>query len=386
MYNKVNYTYRKEPVMKVLILTVTAGQGHNSTAKAISDYLNASGADARVLDTMRYINRALGKTVDKGYLFVSSKAKPVYKGAYRLAELRKKTSIEANPATITVKMLAGKLKKYIDNYSPDVIICTHIFACILVDSLKSENKTDAKTIGVLTDFAFHPYWEECPLLDYVVLPNEALVFKARQKGFRDSQLLPFGIPINPKFEHGMSKTDAKHAFGLDENKTTILLMGGSMGYGNLDNTLKKLDRIDGDFEIINVCGSNKRAKARIDNMIFNKKVINLGFVDYVDQIMDAADIIVTKPGGLTASEAMAKSLPMVIVNPIPGQEDRNTEFLVNNGCAMAVSPTYELEEIIYTLTHKTERLKLMRDSIALFAHPDSTRRICDFAKSLYNDR
>ena len=143
---------------------------------------------------------------------------------------------------------------------------------------------------------------------------------------------------------------------------------------------------DGDFEIINVCGSNKRAKARIDNMIFNKKVINLGFVDYVDQIMDAADIIVTKPGGLTTSEAMAKSLPMVIVNPIPGQEDRNTEFLVNNGCAMAVSPTYELEEIIYTLTHKTERLKLMRDSIALFAHPDSTRRICDFSKSLYNDR
>ena len=121
--------------MKVLILSVTAGQGHNSTAKALSDYLTGVGADTRILDTMRYINRILGKTVDKGYLFVSSRAKPVYKGAYRLAEMRKKTTIESNPAAMTVKMLANKLKKYIDNYDPGVIICTHIFAGVFVDVL-----------------------------------------------------------------------------------------------------------------------------------------------------------------------------------------------------------------------------------------------------------
>ena len=117
-------------------------------------------------------------------------------------------------------------------------------------------------------------------------------------------------------------------------------------------------------------------------MIFNKKVLNLGFVDYVDELMDASDIIVTKPGGLTTSEALAKGLPMVIINPIPGQEDRNTEFLVNSGCAMVVSPTFELDEIIFLLTHDLDRLKLMRESIALYAHPDSTRHICDFAISL----
>ena len=368
--------------MKVLILSVTAGQGHNSTAKALSDYLTGVGADTRILDTMRYINRILGKTVDKGYLFVSSRAKPVYKGAYRLAEMRKKTTIESNPAALTVKMLANKLKKYIDNYDPDVIICTHIFAGVFVDVLKSDQKLRAKTIGILTDFAFHPYWEEGDNLDYVVVPNESLIFKARQKGFSDSQVLPYGIPINPKFEHGMSKKDAKRQFGLDESKPTILLMGGSMGYGNIEKTLKKLDQIDGDFQIINVCGNNKRTKEKIDGMTFNKKVINLGFIDYVDELMDAADLIVTKPGGLTTSEAMAKNLPMVIVNPIPGQEDRNTEFLVNNGCAMAVSSTYELDEIIFTLTHNPKRLALMRESIALYAHPDSTRRICDLAINL----
>lgn len=376
--------YRKAKAMKVLVLSVTAGQGHNSTAKAISDYLTGVGADVRVLDTMRYINRALGETVDKGYLFVSSKAKPVYKGAYRLAELRKKSSTEANPAIITAKMFSPKLKKYIDNYNPDVIICTHIFPAMSLDILKSENKLKAKTIGILTDFAFHPFWEEGVLIDYVVVPNSSLLYKAREKGFADSQVLPFGIPINPKFERSISKTDAKQMFGLDKDKTTILLMGGSMGYGNIDKTLKKLDAIDGDFQIINICGNNKRTKERIDSMSFSKKVLNLGFVDYVDELMDASDIIVTKPGGLTISEALAKGLPMVIINPIPGQEDRNTEFLVNSGCAMAVSPTFELDEIIFLLSNNPERLRIMRESIALYAHPDSTRHICDFAISLCN--
>ena len=110
--------------------------------------------------------------------------------------------------------------------------------------------------------------------------------------------------------------------------------------------------------------------------------IIIWLVDYVDELMDASDIIVTKPGGLTTSEALAKGLPMVIINPIPGQEDRNTEFLVNSGCAMVVSPTFELDEIIFLLTHDPDRLKLMRESISLYAHPDSTRHICDFAISL----
>lgn len=368
--------------MKVLILSVTAGQGHNSTAKAISDYLTGYGADVRILDTMRYINRLLGQTVDKGYLFVSNRAKLAYRGVYRLAELRKKSENDITPGALTIKFIASKLKKYIDGYDPDVIICTHIFPGIYVDVLKSENKIKAKSIGILTDFAFHPYWEEGADLDYVVVPNEQLEYQAKQKGFKSPQILPFGIPINPKFEHSMTKERARTHFGLDSDKKTVLLMGGSMGYGNIGKTLKQLDEIDADFQIINVCGNNKRVKDSIDKKIFRKKVLNLGYVDYVDELMDAADLIITKPGGLTTSEAMAKHLPMVIVNPIPGQEERNTEFLVNNGCAMAVSPTYPLEEIIYILMNNPTRLELMSESISAFAHPDSTKRICRFVIGL----
>lgn len=367
--------------MKVLILSVTAGQGHNSTAKALSDYLSSKGADVRVLDTVRYINRFLGKTVDKGYLFVSSKVKLAYKSFYRLAELRHKAS-ENSPSALTLSLLSMKLEKYISSYDPDVIICTHVFAGIIVDILKNKAKIRAHSIGILTDFAFHPYWEESDALDYVVVPNENLLYGALQKGYVKEQVLPFGIPINPKFEHTRDKKSAREALGLDPDRLTFLLMGGSMGYGNIAETLGSLDRIESDFQIICVCGNNSKAKEHIDTLEFSKRVLNLGFVDYVDLLMDASDCIVTKPGGLTTSESMAKGLPMIIVNPIPGQEDRNTEFLLNNGAAMAVSPTLPLEEIVWTLCNNPQRLALMKESIKLFAHPDSTRRICDFAVEL----
>ncbi len=368
--------------MKILILTVTAGQGHNSTARALSECLTAKGADVRVLDTMRYINKLLGKTVDKGYLFVSSRAKLAYKGVYRLAELRKKSTDDFNPTRITAKMLSQKLKKYIDSYDPDVIICTHIYAGIFVDVLKSEQKLRAKSIAILTDLAFHPYWEEGDDLDYVVVPNESLYLKAREKGFHDGQILPFGIPIDPKFENAADKKEAKRRLGLDPERNAILVMGGSMGYGNIVKTVDRLDKITSDFQIISVCGSNKSSKAKIDTRTYSKKVINFGFTTNIDELMDAADCIITKPGGLTSSEAMAKGLPMIITNPIPGQEDRNTEFLVNNGCAMAVSPTYTLEEIVYTLFNVPGRLEAMKRCISIYAHPDSTRKICDFAIKL----
>ena len=368
--------------MKILILSVTAGQGHNSTAKALSESLEARGAEVRTLDTMRYINKLLGKTVDKGYLLISSRAKLAYKGAYRLAEMRKKAIDELNPTRLTAKMLSQKLKKYIDSFDPDIIICTHIYAGIFVDVLKSEQKIRAKTMAILTDFAFHPYWEEGDDLDYVVVPNESLFLKAREKGFHDGQILPFGIPINPKFENKTDKREARIRLGLDPDKHTILIMGGSMGYGNIVKTIDRLDNIISDFQIISVCGSNKATKAKIDSKVYTKTVLNFGYTSNVDELMDAADCIITKPGGLTSSEAMAKSLPMIIVNPIPGQEDRNTEFLVNNGCAMAVTPTYTLEEIIYTLFNVPGKLEAMKKSISIYSHPDSTRNICDFAIKL----
>lgn len=368
--------------MKALVLSITAGQGHNSTGKALCAYLESIGCEAEMLDTFNYVNRILGETVSRGYLIAASNAKLAYKGAYRLAEKRKKSRTDVSPTRATGSIMAKKLLKYINNYDPDVIICTHIFAGIIMDVLKAKRETRAKTIGILTDFAFHPYWEEGLNLDYVVTPNELITAQALKKGFTPSQILPIGIPIHPKFARGMAKEEARAELGLDLTKRTVLLMSGSMGYGSIEETVRKLDSVPFDFQLITVCGNNAEAKAKIDAMNTKKRILNLGYVNYVDKLMDAADCIISKPGGLTTSEAMAKRLPMIIVDPIPGQEDRNTEFLTNNGAAMAVSHTAPLDEVLYQMLADPRRIEVMRAAIDIIRKPDSTRDICEFAKKI----
>jgi processive 1,2-diacylglycerol beta-glucosyltransferase len=158
-------------------------------------------------------------------------------------------------------------------------------------------------------------------------------------------------------------------------------MGGGIGYGNMFDTLKKIDDLNIDCQIIAVCAKNKKAKEKIDAYETKKQVLGLGFVDNVDQLMEASDCIVTKPGGLTASEALAKNLPIIIVNPIPGQEDRNAEFLLNNGVAMKVTKTCPLDDVIFQFFFFPEKIENMKKNINILKRPNATRDICEFILS-----
>ena len=367
--------------MKIVIMSVTAGEGHNSTARAMRDYFTAHGAQAEILDTYGYASPTVMKSINQTYLWVSAHAKNAYKLGYRLAEKRRTMKeLEFTPAQIIQLPLVFEINEYLNTSKPDAIVFTHPFAGLILDVLKREEKITMPTVGVLTDFTFHPYWEDCTHNDYVVIPSPALRFQAYRKGFTDAQLLPFGIPIHPKFSQSMPKAEARASLSLDPALPTLLLMGGSMGYGNMADSLAALDALETgtDFQIICVCGNNEKAKAQIDKMETRRRVLNLGFVDYVDRLMDAADCIVTKPGGLTTSEALAKRLPMIIVNPIPGQEARNAEFLLNSGAAVSVNKMCTMEELVCRLFESERRMQSMRLSIDELRRPDSTRDVCAF--------
>lgn len=364
--------------MRVLIFSVTAGEGHNSTAVALQACLNERNIDCDVLDTYGYVNRMLRSTVAKGYLLSTKKAKRAYSGVYRMAEKRHYNANRMSPARLANTMIAKKIMQYISASKPDVIVFTHVFVGIVLDVLKKKGKIKVDTIGIVTDFTMHPYWEESLHIDFIVTANELLTMQARKKGFTDQQILPLGIPINPKFSMSVTPAQARETIGLDPDKPTLLIMSGSMGYGDIARSIRNLDKIDIDFQIISVCGNNQDAKMEIDRLITNKKIVNYGFVNNIDLLMDAADCIITKPGGLTTSEAMAKRLPIIVVNPIPGQEERNAEFLVNNGVAMLTSPTFTLTEAVYQFFANPRRIEVMRQSIDLIRKPNSTTDVCEF--------
>ena len=361
-------------VKKVLILTITAGQGHNSTAKAVAAGLEEKGIETKVLDAYYYLSKLLGDIVSKGYLLTLN-AQKAYRTTYSFLENRHTNSYSLSPMRITNMAFARKMRRFISDYNPDVIITTHILAGILLDVLKQLDELKCPVIGILTDFTFHPYWEESLRSDYVVIPSEFLIEKAHKKGFTDSQILPYGIPINPKFNVEIPREEARARLELPTDKPIILLMGGSMGFGHIEKTFACLESMKHD-------GNNVKAKAKIDALQSAKLLRSYGYTDQVDILMSACDAIVTKPGGLTTSEALARRLPMIISNPIPGQEDRNTEFLLNHGAAMAVSPTTPLDEVIDQLLLSSDRLRLMRESIELIRKPDSTERLCNFVASM----
>jgi processive 1,2-diacylglycerol beta-glucosyltransferase len=365
--------------VKVLFLSVTAGQGHNQTGKAAMECLQHKGIDCVMVDTFEYINPVLKESISQGYL-ISTKLSPHFYGRmYRLAEKLEKNDVKLSISKLTNSVLAKKLSSYIEGYQLDVIVCTHTFSAQILTQIQSKGIT-AKTIGIITDYTIHPFWEETSL-DYYIIANELLTMQAVKKGLPEERLKPLGIPIHRKFAEKMPVEEARAILNI-ENKDTILVMSGSMGFGKVTKVIKQLDSLNMDFQILSVCGNNKHLYEKIDEMDLQKKIYNYGYVNNVDIMMDAANCIITKPGGLTVSESLAKGIPMAIVNPIPGQEDRNAEFLLNNGLAMKITKTFPIDEAVYQLLSNSDKVQDMVNQMAKVARPNSAMDLCDFILSL----
>lgn len=368
--------------MKGLILSITAGQGHNQTAMVLSRHFNDVGIECKYLDVYKYINPVLSDSVNRIYLMSTKKIPKIYGGVYRLCEKR---NIQADIGMhgigrLTNSVLSRSLLKLIRDEDPDFIICTHIFAALLVTYLSSIEYLRAKTIGIITDFTIHPYWEDS-LMDYYVTASERLTIQGLKKGFPENKFIPLGIPISSKFKNSIDKQTARKQLRLPD-KRTILVMSGSMGFGNVTSEILALDKLDMDFQIVSICGNNKRLYNKINRLELSKNIFNYGYIDNVDVFMDACDCIITKPGGLTTSEALAKQIPMLINNPIPGQEDRNVEFLLNAGAAIKISSTTPIDEAVYQLFLDDERTKNMKASMKLLAKPNATADLVEFVKNL----
>jgi processive 1,2-diacylglycerol beta-glucosyltransferase len=367
--------------LKVLILSVTAGYGHHAAARAVSDALESRGASVLTVDMFKYASKALYDTVDKGYLF-STKYIPkpygqIYSALEKNRQFRRRTL-----SMLVTDLIASKFSGFIEDFAPDVIVCSHIFCAMVMDELKSREKLFAPVVSILTDYTFHPFWDDIPRVDYIVTGSEFLGCKAKKKGIEAKRLLPFGIPVNPKFSNKLLREEARAMFGLDPAKFTLLCMSGSMGFGHMVKTMQNLDSMKEDFQILCVCGKNEKIFKRLSKIDFKKDVKIFGFVDNVDQMLDAADCIVTKPGGLTTTECMQKRLPMILTDPIPGQEDRNAEFFVNLGAAVQCSKYFPVDEAVYLLYHSPERMIQMVEALNAISPADPSAKLADFILGL----
>ena len=362
--------------MKALILSVKAGYGHHSTGQAVIAALEKRGFECILLDTFEYVNVHLANSISDGYLFSTKHLPKTYKKTYEQFNRHTEKYDKRSLVSIFSKLVSHKLKAFFEDYTPDLVIGTHSYACLLVTYLLEEHIINCPTFGIVTDFTVHPFWESTEI-DYYVTPDALLNRQMAKKGIPEEKILPFGIPIKDKFSKKIPKNTARDMLKIPDI-TTILIMMGSMGYGNIISTLKLIDAIEERFQILCVCGSNTKAKKEIDAISWKKPLYSFGFVDNVDVMMDASDLIITKPGGLTTSELLAKGLPAIITDPIPGQEKRNTEFLVNNGAAVMVTETFPIDEALYELFKYPWRLDMLESAVSHLGKPHATEELVDF--------
>ena len=367
--------------MRVLILTVTAGGGHNSTAKALESEFLSRGAEVVLEDFYLQVSKLLFELVDRGYRFSVQHMRRPYKTAYN--SLERHEHVRRTVAVLGGNWLfSRKYARKLRDLMPDVIISTHVFAAQMLNILKQRGLLDAPVIGVNTDYCIQPFWEEIGDIEYILTGSDLLNLSAIKKGIPERLLLPLGLPVRAQFQNTVPTEEAREKLGLDPKLHTVLIMGGSMGYGDMSSTVRSIDSIGEPMQIICICGTNERMKLNLEQVRTKSKLLVCGFVQEVELYMDASDVLVTKPGGLTVTEAMVKNLPMILIDPIPGHEERNSDFLVNNGVALRVSETTSVDEALYYLLKHPERFDMMRRSLELIAHPYATERVVDFALEL----
>lgn len=373
--------------MRVLILSITAGQGHHSAAKSVSDALLERGAEVKTVDVYKQIDKNLCDAVNKGYLISTKHTPKAYRAIYELIDSKKAPATKYSLQSIMGILIAIRFEKFIEDYSPDAIICTHIFAAQVINELKRRDKLkNVPTIGIVTDYTIHPFWEDVTYIEYIETASELLTQRAVIKGISIDRLCPLGIPVQKKFSVKTPKTDACCKAGISPDKPTILVMAGSMGYGNMPEIISGIQNFDKECQILAICGNNKKLFKKLTSEGYGDNVKVYSFTDEVDVLMDAADCIVTKPGGLTTSEAMAKRLPMILVNPIPGQEDRNLEFFLNNGVALSVTKTFTIEEALYFMFRDEGRLELIDKQLQKLAKPNAADDLAQFAINLVESK
>ena len=366
--------------MNIIIFSASTGGGHNTAAKAVKKYILAqdSNNNVRIIDTFKYINKYLDKTVSKGYVYLATKTPKLYGSLYILTDRNGRYS---KAVKISNKVFASKLVPLIKEFESDLIITVHPFSTEMISVLKKEQIINIPLICIMTDYATHSTWLNEEVDGYIV-SNEDMKKEMVQRGVTADKVFSFGIPIDEKFYIEKEKSILKHELGLNADMPTILMMAGSFGVPKINEVYREITEIDLEFQLIIITGKNQKLYDVLKQETSeDKRFIELiYFTDEVEKYMKAADLIITKPGGLTVTEALACNVPLITFCAIPGQEEENAEFLYKHHMAVSIDKNKKAADIIVDLLKHREKLAEMKEACIHF----DKSKCCENIYSLIN--
>lgn len=358
---------------RVLLLFISEHSGHHCATLAIEKALRIVDPAVETLNinSFNYTNPILEKVINSAYMGVVKRTPDVWEYLYDNPKVLKSTQ---KLRDMIHRFNTSKLKTLLDEFKPDVIICTQAFPCGMIADYKKSFDLKVPLIGVLTDYAPHSYWIYNSVDKYIV-PSKETGNKLVENGIDPERIEAFGIPIDPGFCVDKSRDELCDKLGIDKDVPCVLIMGGTQGLGPIKNVARFLDASRLNLQIIVATGTNKRVYRWLKSRHFKKKVTVLPFADNVNELMKVADVIITKPGGITTAEALAAGVPMLILHPLPGQEAMNTRFLLNEGVAIKAESPEDAVVLLEELLYNKDKLRAMSQKALALSKPDSAMNI-----------
>lgn len=367
---------------KILIISVKAGAGHLKAAKALEDCLQRDypSIEVKNIDLLDYASALIKFLYGQMYIDIIKAAPELFAYGYKNYESTKKF---IKPRFLIDRFNFNDLFKFIDEFNPDIVIATHFISAAILANYKEKFGKDYKIAEVLTDYEFHPLW----LVDGVDLffvATEEVKSSLSFYGVGEEKITVSGIPIHQKFSEVKDKINFKNKYGLSENMPTVLISAGSFGITSLSELIEDFKKIKEDFQMMIVCGNNEKLKKEMEDLQRREPRLKqvFGFVDFVDELMAISDILITKPGGITVSEALAVGLPMILIEPIPGQEEANADYLIEQGAAVKARNLSVLIHKMSNLMRKREELDKMSQVAKKISKPFAGKLIIEKINSI----
>lgn len=316
--------------MKILILSCDTGEGHNSAGRAVREAAELKGHTVEMMDMFLLSGKRTSHAVAGAYVGIV-KHIPFFFGFIYKVGMLISSSRRKSPVYFANALLGKKLASYIAKHDFDIVVTPHLYPAETMTYMKKKKLLHIPAVAVGTDYTCIPFWEETDC-DYYVLPHEALKKSCVRRGIPAEKLLAFGIPVAKSCRRNTSREQAREKLGLDTKGRYFLAAGGSMGAGDLSELVKKLLEGTAQEKILVICGSNRKAEQKLKKEFCKQpRVQILGFTTQMSLYLKACDVLFTKPGGLTSTEAAVTGVPMIHTAPIPGCETVNRKFFMKAG-------------------------------------------------------
>ncbi len=373
-----------KPKPRILLLSATSGAGHVRAAQALEKAFSARG-DCLVehIDALQYVSKLFQRIYDKAYISMVQRAPELMGVLYDRTDQpwehpRRRLMLD--------RLNTGPMIRLLKRIQPDLCVATHFLPAEIIAWLIARRKLRAHNVIVVTDYDVHAMWL-CRTVDrYYVAIDEAKEYLARI-GVPRERLLVTGIPVDPLFAAPVSRSDARKQLGLDATATVILISAGGYGIGPVEQLVKDLLGLQRPWQIVAIAGKSEKTRKRLEVIAreagklqsSSPRLCAVGFTTEMDKYMAAADLMVGKAGGLTTSEALARALPMALIEPIPGQEERNADHLLEAGAAIRCNNLPAAAWKIAALLDDPGRFARMRDAARGLGKPGAAARIAEDA-------